>query len=272
MTRTPDSILLAHGGGGRIARSLIEEIIQKYFSNKWLDLLSDAALLQVPGGQVAFTTDSFVVQPLFFPGGDIGKLSVCGTVNDLAVMGARPLALSCGLIIEEGFSVAALEKILQSMKTMLDLAGVPVVAGDTKVVERGAAHGLFINTAGIGMVQTPAPSGPDSIQPGDAILINGSVGDHGVAVMACRQGLKFESDIRSDCAPLNGLVQTLLEAAPGTRFMRDATRGGVAAVLNEMCAGRAWGSLLEERAIPVNPGVAALCDLLGVLVSCASNH
>lgn len=264
MTRAERLILLAHGGGGRLARDLLRGVVLKHFSNTTLDALGDAALLQAPTGRLAFTTDSFVVNPLFFPGGDIGRLAACGTINDLAVSGARPLALSCALIIEEGFPVHDLEVILESMKTVLESEGVAVVTGDTKVVERGAAHGLFINTAGIGVVQDPAPAGAHAVRPGDAVLVSGPIGDHGMAVLACREGLEFQGDLRSDCASLYAPVRALLMAAPETRLIRDATRGGLAAILHEWCEDRDWGVELDEAAIPVRPETAALCDILGL--------
>lgn len=264
MSRKSDVILLSHGGGGRMSRDLISKLILKYFTNPQLQSMPDAAAISAPRGPLAFTTDSYVVRPLFFPGGDIGRLSVCGTVNDLAVVGAQPLALSCGLIIEEGFLLSDLERILESMCAALDETGAPVVTGDIKVVEKGAAQGLFINTSGIGEICENAPTGVETIVPGDRILVNGTLGDHGVAVLAQREGIRFDADVRSDCAPLNGLTRALLHAAPGVRFMRDPTRGGLASALNEICEGRAWGVELEQVAIPVLPPVAALCEILGL--------
>jgi hydrogenase expression/formation protein HypE len=247
-----------------MARALLRDVVLKHFSNDSLNALGDAAVLDAPAGRLAFTTDSFVVNPLFFPGGDIGKLAVCGTINDLAVSGAQPLTMSCSLIIEEGFLIRNLEKILVSMSRTLQQAGIRIVTGDTKVVERGAAQGIFINTAGIGAVQNPIPSGAHTVQPGDSVLVSGPIGDHGTAVMACREGLEFQGDLRSDCAPLHSLARALLNTAPHTRFMRDATRGGLAAVLHELCENQAWGVELDETLIPVRPQVAALCEMLGL--------
>jgi len=259
-----ERILLSHGGGGRTARALVENLLLGKFSNSALDPLDDAALLGRMKGEIAFTTDSFVVEPLFFPGGDIGRLAVCGTVNDLSVMGARPRALSCALVIEEGFPVADLEKILESMRSVLDETGVPVVTGDTKVVERGGAGGVYINTAGIGEITGVKPGGAQAVSPGDAIIVTGPVGDHGAAVLATREGLEFDTEIRSDCAPVDSLVRTLLYAAPGTKFMRDPTRGGLCATLNELAASSGHGIEIEESAVPVRGPVAALCGILGL--------
>lgn len=264
MSRSSDVILLSHGGGGRMSRDLVSKLILKYFTSPQLESMPDAATIPVPRGSLAFTTDSYVVQPLFFPGGDIGRLSVCGTINDLAVVGAQPLALSCGLIIEEGFLISDLERILDSMRAALDQAGAPVVTGDVKVVEKGAAQGLFINTAGVGEICANPPTGVESIAPGDRIIVSGTLGDHGIAVLTCREGIRFDADVRSDCAPLNGLTRALLDAAPGVRFMRDPTRGGLASALNEICEGREWGVELEQEAIPISPQAAALCEILGL--------
>jgi hydrogenase expression/formation protein HypE len=245
-----DRVLLAHGSGGVLSHELIEDVFARHFANPLLDPLGDSAVADtLPPGRLAFTTDSYVVQPLFFPGGDIGKLAVCGTVNDVAVVGATPLYLSAGFILEEGLPMATLQRIVVSMAETAQAAGVQIVTGDTKVVNRGAADGLFINTAGVGVVPVGVALGPRHMCPGDAILVNGTLGDHGIAVMLKREGLAFGSTLESDCAPLNGLVATILHAAPGmVRCMRDATRGGLATVLNE------W----------VTPGMGAR------LVSCSS--
>lgn len=258
------NIILAHGSGGRLTRELVEGIFVARFGGSELPRLSDAATFRTLAGRLAFTTDSFVIKPLFFPGGDIGKLAVCGTVNDLAVSGARPEHLSCGMVIEEGFPLADLDRIACSMAMAAKQAGARIVAGDTKVVENGAADGIFINTAGVGRVSPKARLGPEFARPGDAVIITGTVGDHGMAITALRKGLKFDTDIESDCAPLNGMLAPLVEKLGGeVRFMRDATRGGLAAVLNELADGRPWGISLEEADIPVAEQVRAICELLG---------
>lgn len=261
MAERRERILMAHGGGGRLMGSLIAEKILPRFANETLGQLADAAAVEVGGANVLFTTDSFVVKPLFFNGGDIGKLAVCGTVNDLAVAGARPVALSLALIIEEGFEIALLEKILDSAAEAARDAGVQIVAGDTKVVERGAADGIFINTAGIGA--RIADLSMRHIRSGDAIIINGDIGDHGMAIISQRKGLEFESPIQSDCAALSALTCAVLEAVDGVRFMRDATRGGVAAVLNEIAVGAGHDIELVEAQLPVNHTVRAAADMLG---------
>jgi hydrogenase expression/formation protein HypE len=254
-------ILLAHGGGGRLMGNLIVTKILPRFANETLGQLADAATVEVGDASILFSTDSFVVKPLFFRGGDIGKLAVCGTVNDLAVAGARPVALSLALIIEEGFEMALLEKILDSAAAAADGAGVQVVAGDTKVVEHGAADGIFINTAGIGT--RIANLSMKHIRTGDAIIINGTIGDHGMAIMSQRKGIEFETPIQSDCAALSPLTCAVLGAVDGVRFMRDATRGGVAAVLNEIAAGARHDIELVETQLPINPAVQAAADMLG---------
>jgi len=259
-----DRILLAHGSGGRLTHDLVRDVFLPRFRGEALGKLADAAVLEMPGGRLAFTTDSYVVKPLFFPGGDIGKLSVCGTVNDLSVVGAVPRFISCGFIIEEGFERLSLERILDSMRDAAAAAGVEVVTGDTKVVERGGADGLFINTAGIGVVPAGVDLGADRIRVGDRVLLNGGLGEHGLAVLVQREGLKFQSEIRSDVAPLNRLAADLLRAAPGIRFMRDPTRGGLATTLNEAAAGRKWGIRVEEEAVPVCDAVRGLCEVLGL--------
>ncbi len=261
-----DAILLGHGSGGQLTHALIRDVFARYLSNPALDELGDSALLELPAGvgRLAFTTDSYVVQPLFFPGGDIGKLAVCGTVNDLAVAGATPRYLSAGYIIEEGLPLATLERIVASMAETARAAGVTVVTGDTKVVGRGAADGLFINTAGVGFVPAGRTLSPAQLRPGDLIAVSGTVGDHGMAVMMQREGLRFASALESDCAPLNGLIATLLEAAPaGVRCLRDPTRGGVATTLNEW-AQAGVGIALDEPAIPTRDEVRAVCEILGL--------
>ena len=269
-----DRILLAHGSGGRRSHELIRQVFAAHFDNPWLAALNDAAVFEsLPPGRLAFTTDSYVVQPLFFPGGDIGELAVCGTVNDLSVAGARPLYLSAGFILEEGLPLETLQRVVRSMADTARRAGVQIVTGDTKVVGRGAADGLFINTAGIGVVPPGIDLGPHHLQPGDALLINGTVGDHGLAVMTQREGLAFASDLVSDTAPLNGLIAPLLDALGAhIHWMRDATRGGLATVLNEWAEASGHGIALEEAAIPVREQVRAACEFLGLDPLYAANE
>lgn len=256
-------ILLAHGGGGRLTNDLVKDLFVSSFDNQILSKMGDSSLFNVSGTRLALTTDSFVIKPIFFPGGDIGHLAVCGTVNDLAVSGAYPLYLSAGFIIEEGFKVNDLRTIILSMKRAADAAGVKIIAGDTKVVERGSADGLFINTTGIGAVKEGLLS-PFPINPGDAVIVNGPLGDHGIAVLSARENLPVESEIISDAACLNELIFSVLETFPGkVKFMRDATRGGFATVLNEMAEGASFGVTVYEDRIPVNESVRAVCDLLG---------
>jgi hydrogenase expression/formation protein HypE len=260
-----DKVLLGHGSGGKLSHELISSLFVKYFSNPILEKQTDSAILELSSSTVSFTTDSFVVDPIFFPGGDIGKLAVCGTVNDLAVSGAKPLYLSAGFIIEEGFSYNDLESIVRSMAEEAKNAGVSIVTGDTKVVNRGKCDRIFINTAGLGIMNKKFNHiGEGSrIVPGDKIIINGTVGDHGMAVLSSRQELNIKSDIRSDCASLNGLIQRILEVTDGVKFMRDATRGGLATVLAELAQKRNFGITLEESSILVRPKVRAFCELLG---------
>jgi hydrogenase expression/formation protein HypE len=260
----PKRILLAHGGGGRLTAQLIERMILPKFRNDTLNKLTDAAQLDLESAAVAFTTDSFVVQPLEFPGGDIGKLAICGTINDLAVSGAKPVALSLGLIIEEGFETSRLDAILSSAAQTARQAGAAIVAGDTKVVEAGAADGLFINTAGIGIRTANTQVGFDQIRPGDHILINGNLGDHGMTIMSLRKGIQFESPIRSDCAALWELIDPVLaELGKEVHFMRDPTRGGLAATLNEIMAATGMDIEIEENSLPIDPAVRAAADMLG---------
>ncbi len=269
------TILMAHGAGGRMSRELIRAVFAAHFANPGLAPLSDAAVLPaLPPGALALTTDSYVVQPLFFPGGDIGKLAVCGTVNDLAVSGATPLYLSAGFILEEGLPLETLTCVIASMAETARAAGVPIVTGDTKVVERGAADQLFINTAGVGVVPPGLALGAARLCAGDALLVNGTVGDHGLALMLHRQEMAFQSDLESDCAPLNGLIAAALDAAPGqVHWMRDATRGGLATVLNEwVLDAPALGIEIEEEAIPLRPAVRAGCEFLGLDPLYAANE
>lgn len=276
------AILLAHGSGGQLSHELVEQIFVRHFDNLILAELNDAAVVefkdfkfQVPGSanlqpetcnlKLSFTTDSYVIQPLFFPGGDIGKLAVCGTVNDLAVVGAEPRYLSAGFIVEEGLPLEMLKRVVVSMAETARAAGVQIVAGDTKVVNHGAADGLFINTAGVGLVPAGVHLSPAHLCPGDLILINGTIGDHGMAVMMQREGLEFSSPLLSDCAPLNGLIAGLLAACPGAvHCMRDPTRGGLTTTLNEWATAAGVGIEIEETAIPVRETVRAACEMLGL--------
>lgn len=254
-------ISLDYGSGGKKTARLIEKLIVPRLDNPALRELGDGAI--VDGGEkLVFSTDSFVVSPLFFPGGDIGKLSVCGTVNDLSMCGAEPKYLSCSFIIEEGFPLSELERIVESMAAQCEKAGVQIVTGDTKVVEKGRGDGIYINTAGIGVLRHPGLS-PGNIRPGDKVIVSGFVGDHGTAVMLARNQM-MQGDIASDCAALNGLTEVILSAAPGVRLLRDPTRGGVATTLNEFVESTALGIELEEARIPVRPQVQAACDMLGL--------
>lgn len=254
-----DIITLDYGSGGKKTATLIDEIIIPELGNNTLNSLGDGAILD---GQLAFSTDSFVVSPLFFPGGDIGKLCVCGTVNDLAMCGAEPKYLSLALIIEEGLPTESLRRIVASIKAAAESAGVAVVTGDTKVVERGRGDGVYITTSGIGVVRYPG-LGPERVRPGDAVLISGTAGDHGAAVMLARDGL-MEGEIRSDCAALNGLARAVLESGADVKVLRDPTRGGVATTLCEFAESAKLGIELDEAAIPVRGDVSAACELLGL--------
>lgn len=259
------SIVIGHGGGGRLSADLVEHLFLPAFHNPELDALGDAAILEPPGGRLAFTTDSFVVRPLFFPGGCIGDLAVNGTVNDLAVAGATPLYLSASFILEEGFPLAQLARIVEQMAAAARAAGVRIVAGDTKVVERGHGDGCYISMAGIGVVPGGVRVGPALAQPGDVVVLSGTIGDHGLAVLSVREGLAFESAIVSDCAPLHGLIAEVVRAGgTGVHAMRDPTRGGLTATLNEIAQASKVGVVLEEPTIPVRAEVAAACDLLGL--------
>ena len=258
-----DKILLAHGSGGKLSHDLVRDVFLPSFANPVLEQLDDRAELNIEGRVLAFTTDSFVVNPVFFPGGDIGKLAICGTVNDLAMGGAKPLFLSATFIIEEGLLTEELNSIVQSMKKTAEEAGVQIVTGDTKVVERGAADRIFINTSGIGLVPEGIAISGHNARPGDKVIINGYVGDHGIAVIAERHGLKFKNGIKSDCAPLHGLMEEILKVTQDIRVLRDPTRGGVATTLNEIAGQSGVGILLNEKNIPVRDEVLAACELLG---------
>ena len=262
--RAGGRILLGHGGGGRLTRDLVERIFLPAFQNDALAALHDSAVLERPSGRLAFTTDSFVVHPLFFPGGDVGKLAVTGTVNDLAMSGARPLYLSLGFILEEGLAVDDLTRVVASVQEAARDASVAVVAGDTKVVERGKGDGIFITSSGVGVVEAKRPVAPSEVRAGDAVLVSGPVGQHGVAVMAVRDGLAFASPILSDCASVVGPVLALLASGLELHCLRDPTRGGVATVLNEIAVQARCEIGVHESAIPVGEDVAGACEVLGL--------
>jgi len=255
---------MTHGGGGRAMAGLIRDLFQRHLSNPALDRGDDAALVTVPGQRLVMSTDGHVIAPLFFPGGDIGALSVHGTVNDLAMMGARPLYLTAGFILEEGFPLADLERIVWSMANAAREADVQVISGDTKVVERGKGDGVFITTTGIGVVAGGVDLSAHNVQPGQSVLVSGTMGDHGVAVLSKRENLTFETEILSDSAALHGLVADMLSAVPSLTMLRDPTRGGLAATLNEIATTAGVGIMLDEAQIPVAPDVAAACELLGL--------
>ncbi|MFH1087041.1 MAG: hydrogenase expression/formation protein HypE [Chloroflexota bacterium] len=255
-------VLLAHGSGGKLSHELVQRNLAPRFSNPILDRMDDSAVFDV-SGRLAFTTDSYVVSPLFFPGGDIGRLSVCGTVNDLAMCGARPMWLSLALIIEEGFPLEDLLRIMDSVKETAEEAGAIVVTGDTKVVNHGHADGLFINTSGIGVVPSGVDISGSNARPGDRVILSGSMGDHGIAIVTQREGLQFSVPATSDCAPLNRLVADMLEVSPDIRCLRDPTRGGLATSLNELAQQSRVGIRVEEDRIPVHEPVRAACELLG---------
>jgi hydrogenase expression/formation protein HypE len=256
---------LSHGAGGRATAQLVDEIFRDAFANPLLDRGNDQAAFEVPAGRMVISTDGYVIWPLFFPGGDIGCLAVHGTINDVAMAGARPLHLAAGFIIEEGFPLADLQRIAGSMGRAAHDAGVAIVTGDTKVVERGKGDGVFITTTGIGMVPPGLDLSGDRACPGDQVIVSGSIGDHGVAIMSKRSNLGFETEILSDSAALHGLVAEMVRVArPSLRLLRDPTRGGIAATLNEIAQQSNVGFLIEERAIPVRPEVAAACELLGL--------
>ncbi|MEO1234005.1 MAG: hydrogenase expression/formation protein HypE [Myxococcota bacterium] len=263
--RGRDRIEMAHGGGGRAMRELISGLFRRHFDSPHLAAETDAAVLPVAGSRVAFTTDTYVVQPLFFAGADIGKLAVCGTVNDLATSGAVPRYLSCGFILEEGLEREVLERVVRSMAETAREAGVAIVTGDTKVVERSRGDGLYVNTAGVGDVPPGVELGPAQLQPGDQVLVTGDIGRHGVAVMAARDSLfGFDADVQSDCAPLAGLVRQLVESGVGLRCLRDLTRGGLGAALHELAEHRCLGLVVDERSVPVLDPVQGACELLGL--------
>jgi hydrogenase expression/formation protein HypE len=264
-----ETITLAHGSGGKAMRDLIVDIFVSVFDNPILAPLADQAILDLAslsaqGDRLAFTTDSYVVDPLFFPGGDIGMLAVNGTVNDLAVSGAKPLYLSCSFIVEEGLPIDTLRRVVASMKIAADRAHVQIVTGDTKVVQRGAADRLFINTAGVGVIRSGINCAPDRIQVGDVAIVNGELGNHGAAISIARGEFALESEIVSDCQPLHDLVETILTVCPEVRAMRDLTRGGLATVLTEFAHSAQVGFQIEEPSLPINPAVRGLCEILGL--------
>jgi len=258
-----EKISLSHGAGGKLSLDLINSLFKENFKNKILNRLEDSAVFNLNEQKIAFTTDSYVIQPIFFPGGDIGKLAICGTINDLAVMGAKPLFLSCSLIIEEGLDQDILQKIILSMKKTAQKAGVQIVTGDTKVVEKGSADKIFVNTSGIGTISKGIDLGKEKIKVGDKILINGTIGNHATAVLSVREGLQFQNRVKSDCAFLSDLISQVLKFKNQIKFMRDPTRGGLATVLNEMVDGKTFGVLLFEEKIPIKEEVQGFCELLG---------
>lgn len=258
-----DRVLLAHGSGGRLSHRLTTELFLPAFGNPMLQRLDDFAVIDQQPGRLAFTTDSFVVKPLFFAGGDIGKLAVCGTVNDLSMAGATPLYLSASFIIEEGYPLSCLARIAGSMREATAEAGVQIVAGDTKVVDAGKADGVFINTTGIGLIPEGISISGAGARPGDMIILSGQIGDHGIAVISEREGLRFKTQIQSDCAPLNHLVKAMIDVCPEVRSLRDPTRGGLATVLNEMARQSGVAMRIHEDSIPSDEGVRAACEMLG---------
>ena len=257
-----DTILLAHGSGGKLSHALVEKKFLPLLTNPLLDKLDDSAVFEA-NGRLSFTTDSYVVDPIFFPGGDIGKLAVCGTVNDLSMSGAKPLYLSLSVIIEEGLLVADLERLVQSIKAAADEAQVDIITGDTKVVNQGQADKLFINTSGIGIIPAGIDISGANAKAGDRVILSGTIGDHGIAIMSQREGLRFETFLESDCAPLNKLVAQIVEVCPNTHCLRDPTRGGLATTLNEFAQQSNVGIVIEEDKIPVKKEVKAACELLG---------
>lgn len=269
-----ETVLLGHGSGGTMMKRIIDEVFFEAYGNDDLLRGDDAAVLPdfAPGQRLAFSTDSFVVTPHFFPGGDIGRLAVCGTVNDVATSGATPLYLSCGFILEEGFSMESLRRICASMAEVAREAGVRIVTGDTKVVNRGSGDGVFINTSGVGVIAPGINLSGTLIQPGDKVLISGTLGDHGITIMSCRENLSFQADLQSDAAPLNHLIAETIAAAPHTRCFRDPTRGGLASTLNELAAQSQVDITVVEEAIPVKDAVLGACEMLGYDVYQVANE
>ena len=267
-----DRILLAHGSGGTMMKELIEELFVAEFGDDVLRRMDDAAALPFPGSRLAFSTDTYVVHPLFFPGGDIGRLAICGTVNDVATSGATPLYISVGFVLEEGMPVEELRRIIASMHDAAAEAGVRIVTGDTKVVERGHGDGCYINTAGVGVLPEGLDLSGSHCRPGDVVLLSGTLGDHGIAVISTREGLSFSTDIRTDAAPLNALVASVLEAAPDVRCFRDPTRGGLASTLNELAGASGVSITVEETSVPVHDQVRGACEMLGYDVFQVANE
>lgn len=267
-----DRILLAHGSGGTMMRELIEDVFMQGFDDDILARGDDAAAVDMPAGRVAMSTDTYVVNPLFFPGGDIGKLAICGTVNDVATSGAVPLYLSVGFILEEGFPVEDLRKILVSMRESAAEAGVRIITGDTKVVEKGHGDGCYINTAGIGVVPDGLNLSSANCKPGDKVLLSGTLGDHGIAVISTREGLSFETDIETDAAPLNHMIAAIVAAAPDVRCFRDPTRGGLASTLNELAGASGTSIVVEENDVPVHDQVRGASEMLGYDVFQVANE
>ncbi len=257
-------ITLAHGSGGKLTHQLIEKMMLPQFKNQFLDPLHDGAVLPVNGARIAFSTDSFVVNPIFFPGGNIGELAVNGTVNDISMCGAKPLYLSVGFILEEGISMDELWQIVQSMQNAAEKAGVLLVTGDTKVVDRGKGDKIYINTSGIGIIPEGVNISPANIRAGDSVIVSGEIAVHGMAIMSVREGLQFETEITSDTAALNGLVETILEVSKDVRVLRDPTRGGISSALAEIAESTELGIHLEETAIPINEEVKGACEILGL--------
>ena len=268
------TVMLGHGSGGTMMKRIIDEVFFAAYAGEELLRGDDAAVLPAPaqGERLAFSTDSFVVTPHFFPGGDIGRLAVCGTVNDVATSGATPRYLSCGFVLEEGFPIEDLKRICTSMAEVAKEAGVHLVTGDTKVVNRGHGDGVYINTAGIGTLREGVNLGGAQCKPGDKVLVSGTLGDHGITIMSCRESLSFKADLQSDAAPLNHLIAEGLAAAPGTRCFRDPTRGGLASTLNELASQSGTDITVEEDAVPVKPAVQGACDMLGYDVLQVANE
>lgn len=262
--RDHPNIIMGHGGGGKLSAELVAHLFLPAFKNEVLNGLGDAAVLEVGGGRLAFSTDSYVVQPLFFPGGNIGDLAVNGTVNDIAMSGAQPLYLSSGFILEEGFSVEMLGHIAETMGAAARSAGVTLVTGDTKVVDKGHGDGVYINTSGIGLIPAGVDIKPSNARPGDVVIVSGEIGTHGIAIMSRREGLQFETEIETDSAALNGLVAEMLSVSRDIRVLRDPTRGGVASAVNEIAQAAHVGIMLQERKLPVAPAVRSACELLGM--------
>lgn len=262
--RDHPNIVLGHGGGGKLSAELIEHLFLPAFRNEHLENLGDSTVLSLNGTRLAMSTDSFVVRPLFFPGGNIGELAVNGTINDISMSGAKPLYLSAGFILEEGLPLDTLGRIVDSMAAAARVAGVALVTGDTKVVDKGHGDGVYINTSGIGLVPDGVEIGPQRAKPGDVVILSGTIGDHGMAIMSVREGLQFETTIESDTAALNGLVEAMLAASPHIHVLRDPTRGGVASSLNEIAQASGVGIQIDETKVPVNLAVRSACELLGM--------